>query len=84
MLSFFLGGHHTLGWADETTSDTLNQLERQVFGAIVAPAGDEASRVARLEETVFGQLSSEPIAQRISRLCDAVPIETAAISRPPT
>ncbi|MEB3206059.1 MAG: hypothetical protein VKK59_01765, partial [Vampirovibrionales bacterium] len=42
------------------------------------------SRVARLEETVFGQLSSEPIAQRISRLCDAVPIETAAISRPPT
>lgn len=54
-------------FAQSQFSSTLTTMEKSLFGVDYSSQGDDI-RLKRLEETVYGQASSKPVQQRISKL----------------
>lgn len=64
LLFWALGGRC---FAQSQFSSTLTTMEKSLFGVDYSSQNDDA-RLKRLEETVYGQASSKPMQQRVSKL----------------
>ena len=82
MILLCLSWNLTSVWAEPLTSEGLNQLERQVFGAVVGPTEPPEPRISRMEESVFGVTGTGSLEERLDRLKTALPAPTPSLSKP--